>query len=361
MPPAPGRRARAVRDPVPPPVRLKDMSTLHRLALLLALAPAAASCGAEPPPPPAAPIVVEFPQAVAMIAAPPPAEPGPAKIAAPALEDEPIAFHCAGGELLVAGDRPYCVQKAAMSYDESERWCAANGGHLARIGSDEENRALMTALGSPVGFEGGAWFGLVSPAPGRWLWSTGKQVAFTRWAPGEPNNAGGDENCGELYAHSAGWNDLACARRLSYLCESRPARRGATPPKLTCGGKAFRAGGIDYCYEPGQALAWIDAEHACKKQGGTLASFERPEEVDAFVAAINGRLGFDRAWIGFTDEVQQGRWTTVTGHRMRYSHWRPGEPNNAGGHEHCAEWYTADGGWNDIQCEQPHVGICAPR
>ncbi len=334
------------------------------LFLVLLLAPSAAACGAaEPPTPqPPPPVVIDL-RAPAPVEPPRPVERPPLAVAAPpsADEEDPISFHCVGGDLIVAGDRPYCIQKAPTTFHESERWCASKGGHLARIGSDEENRALQAALGSPIGFAGGAWFGLVSPRGRQWLWSTTAPVVFAGWAPGEPNNAGGAENCGEIYARSAQWNDLTCDRSLPYVCESRPPRAGASPPKLRCGGASFRAGGIEYCYEGGARVPWIEAEHACKKQGGELVSFKSQAENDAFRAAIAGRFPFDRAWLGLTDEGHEGRWTTVTGRPMRYAHWRPGEPNNAGGNENCAEWYADDGGWNDIPCDQPHVGICTPR
>jgi len=340
------------------------MMRLRPLAPLLLVA-ATASCGAEP-------LVVESPPPVVVAlelpAAPsetPPrqAERAPLAVAV-TVAAEPVPFHCGGGTLIVAGDRPYCLQTSPATFEGSERWCASNGGHLARIGSDQESQALHLALGSPIGFDGGAWFGLVSPRPGQWLWSTGAPVIVESWGPGEPNNAGGDESCGEVYAHSALWNDLSCARRLPYVCESRPARPGAVPGKLRCQGTSFHAGGrpggIDYCYEPGQSVPWIDAEHACKSAGGTLASLTTPEEIEAFRAAVADRLGADRAWIGFTDEGHEGHWTSVTGRPMTYSHWRAGEPNNAGGRENCAEWYPSDAGWNDVPCELPHVGICTP-
>ncbi len=332
------------------------MKRIPPLALLV-LVVASVSCGGESPAvvSPASVVVVALP--AASEPASPKAEPAPLAVA---VTPEPVPFHCGGGTLIVAGDRPYCIEGAAATFAESEAWCASNGGHLARIESDQESRALQLAVGSPVGFESGAWFGLVSPQPNQWLWSTGAPVVFQSWAPGEPNNRGGAENCGEIYGRSAQWNDLTCALPMPYVCESRPLRRGATPPKLRCGGTSFHAGGIEYCYEPRRAVPWIDAEHACKSAGGTLASLVTREESEAFRAATAARFPFDRAWIGFTDEGHEGRWTTVTGLPTTYQHWRQGEPNNAGGRENCAEWYPSDAGWNDIACEQPHVGICTP-
>jgi hypothetical protein len=311
------------------------------LPLLLA---ALAGCGAEPPiAPPPPPILVDLP---------PPASTATLQVA----EDRPV-FRCPGGELIAAGNRSYCIQKQATSFRDSERWCAANGGHLAMIGSEEESRALKAALGSPVGMDQSVWIGLVEPQEGRWMWSTGAPLGDANWAPGEPNNYGGNENCGELYPSSGEWNDIPCDATRPYLCEKRAGQGGA----LRCTGTSFRAGAIEYCYERGRAVTWDEAERACKAQGGTLASLGTRREIDAFRAAAASRLGSHHAWIGFTDEGHEGRWTTVTGRPIGWSRWRPGEPNNAGGNENCAEWYLEDMGWNDIPCDLAHVGICAPR
>ena len=329
---------------------------------LLALFVFGVGCSATPepaPPPPipsAPPPVVQQPVEVATSApAPPPAKPQRPVIA----EEDPIPFHCAGGEIVVAGDRPYCVQARATSFSESAAWCRSNGGELTTISSAEESRAMQRAFGSPVGVERSLWIGLAEPREGDWRWATGGSVAFTNWAPGEPNNAGGGENCGELHAHSGQWNDMPCDVVMPFLCQARGPTRAAR--KLKCGSEPFDAGGIAYCADLARAGSWSDAETTCKRQGGALASFRSPAELDAYRAATASRLRSDRAWIGFTDEGHEGNWTTTKGRRPAFTGWRAGEPNNAGQGEHCAEWYPADAGWNDIPCDQPHVGLCSPR
>ena len=42
-------------------------------------------------------------------------------------------------------------------------------------------------------------------------------VAYVNWAPGEPNNAGG-EDCTEIY-QTGQWNDLACRHGRAFICE----------------------------------------------------------------------------------------------------------------------------------------------
>lgn len=61
---------------------------------------------------------------------------------------------------------------------------------------------------------------------GRWVFAkrthdghmTKNPVVFTRWAPGEPNNAA-EEDCGEMYSNG-NWNDCRCQARLYIICET---------------------------------------------------------------------------------------------------------------------------------------------
>lgn len=72
----------------------------------------------------------------------------------------------------------------------------------------------------------GSWMGMNDIASeGNFVWVTGEPFVYMNWRGVEPNNSGGNENCG---AHSAAatlwqWNDLDCAggvnMTLAYVCE----------------------------------------------------------------------------------------------------------------------------------------------
>lgn len=56
---------------------------------------------------------------------------------------------------------------------------------------------------------------------GRFVWADGSDNSYTQWAPSEPNNAYGYEDCVETSANSD-WNDYSCtSTRTCYFCFSK--------------------------------------------------------------------------------------------------------------------------------------------
>lgn len=104
-------------------------------------------------------------------------------------------------------------------------------GHLATIGSPEENaavEALRIALTT-----GEVWLGGFQPAGsaepgGGWTWVNGEGTfpgtnggpAYANWAPGEPNNAQGKEQHLAIGLHGPGlWNDEGILGVAGYVIE----------------------------------------------------------------------------------------------------------------------------------------------
>ncbi len=56
-------------------------------------------------------------------------------------------------------------------------------------------------------------------------WSDESAFEYTNWGVGEPNNAGGSEECGEMLmgsvnANNSGkWNDVPCSYTRGYVCK----------------------------------------------------------------------------------------------------------------------------------------------
>lgn len=150
------------------------------------------------------------------------------------------------GLLCNAGEYPYgtaCYSAPGfsrsnlMDYATAVQVCAANGAQVASIHSKDENEFLYELLDKlPFLGPASAWIGLkrtgAGAGPASFAWEDGSAVSYTRWAPGEPNNEEGDEDCAILwgpglknYPEFLGkWNDAPCDEpgRTTVLCKRIP-------------------------------------------------------------------------------------------------------------------------------------------
>uniref|UniRef100_A0A8C7XLE8 C-type lectin domain-containing protein n=1 Tax=Oryzias sinensis TaxID=183150 RepID=A0A8C7XLE8_9TELE len=113
------------------------------------------------------------------------------------------------------------------------------------------------------------------------------------------------------------------------------------------------------CYKLVEELAtWNDAQDACKKQGGNLASIDMSYD-QAFVAGVVLQGKAD-AWIGLRRMVD-GSYSWSDGWPVFFTQWGPGEPTN---HRqegcNCVEMYP-DGRWNDNNCMLKKGFACRHR
>lgn len=115
--------------------------------------------------------------------------------------------------------------------------------------------------------------------------------------------------------------------------------------------KAFN--GHHYLHVGGHTL-WHDAKKACETQGGHLVTITSSAE-NEFVYGLIGSNAL--AWMGCSDEAEEGAWVWVTGEPMTYVHWSPGEPN--GGRRENFMLYRNDGKGEWFNCFDAAVGyVC---
>ncbi|MFN6377817.1 MAG: HYR domain-containing protein, partial [Flavobacteriales bacterium] len=97
------------------------------------------------------------------------------------------------------GQNYYYRSTTAANWGTANTAAQAVGAHLVTVGSAAENAFLAG--------QGLCWMGLTDFASeGNWTWVTGEPVIFTSWAPGEPNNGGG-QNFGLLNWSGVNWDD----------------------------------------------------------------------------------------------------------------------------------------------------------
>ena len=95
------------------------------------------------------------------------------------------------------------------------------GGHLVTINDAAENIWVWDRFGAPHG--GGLFFGFNDfEVEGDWEWSSGEAVTFINWRGGEPNDAGANEDFGELGTGDYMWNDVSPLHSWAALAEIGP-------------------------------------------------------------------------------------------------------------------------------------------
>ena len=110
-----------------------------------------------------------------------------------------------------------------VPWDAAEQQCVAWGGHLASIGSADENSFVngwTAELGLTNGDGQGIWVGGTdAQQDGVFRWVDGSTFSLAGWAPGQPDDGAGTD-CIEKRNDGAGrWYDRHCTDSLRYLCE----------------------------------------------------------------------------------------------------------------------------------------------
>ncbi|CAG9838541.1 unnamed protein product [Diabrotica balteata] len=120
------------------------------------------------------------------------------------------------------------ISKIGVSWIEAVQYCKSNSWQLVKIENKEKNDAIAKFLleRSVVHPGEAVWTSGTKRTNGtKWRWIDGKDVTFTNWNTGEPNNKRGDLSCISVYRSKSGvavWDDVPCeASDVKYypLCE----------------------------------------------------------------------------------------------------------------------------------------------
>jgi hypothetical protein len=119
------------------------------------------------------------------------------------------------------------------TWEEAKANCEKRGGHLVTVDSEEENE-IVTQLLKDGGYRT-AWIGLTDKdQEKKWKWVTQESSSYVNWASGEPNDAGGREDCVEIHSASGRWNDWGMPNNAEqtnpYVCEFGVREK---PPTVT--------------------------------------------------------------------------------------------------------------------------------
>lgn len=132
------------------------------------------------------------------------------------LDDDPMCPPCLTTDAPSGGTLAFCF--TPRNFAAAEFDCVAQGGHLVSIhdaATQSEVRDTAFAVAP-----GNWWIGLTDAAlEGAFVWTDDTPVDHTAWGPGQPDNAGGIENCAHLWDAIGGeWNDIPCTEQMRYVC-----------------------------------------------------------------------------------------------------------------------------------------------
>ena len=122
----------------------------------------------------------------------------------------------------------YRLTPGSQSWQQSQEFCTVWGGNLAIHGVKtliNRKKLIQDFAISNVQF----WIGVDDIATeGNWIWVNGERASSSEliWMRGEPNNEGGNEDCGLVYGYRASSqvgrvNDAICNRSYRGLCEKK--------------------------------------------------------------------------------------------------------------------------------------------
>ncbi len=238
-------------------------------------------------------------------------------------------------------------------HDEPADWtsarkrCIGAGADLASYSNAAESTAVaerLLTLGSA-----GHWIGLSRlPTTNEYTWIGGDPWpenlklwwATTRTAPGDDcvyEIRERDVRIKGLVRPSQ-WPTAPCTEPRGFLCE-RTAWQ--VFPRNHHG---YR---VDH-----RLASWPQAQRRCEKLGGHLVTINDDDEQHFVAALSNGG-----AWIGATDEADEGNYRWVSGERFTYAAFAPGEPDQKT-RSNCLV-LDVDDRWHDRHCEDvSHTAIC---
>eukprot|EP00058_Branchiostoma_floridae_P013879 XP_002599367.1 hypothetical protein BRAFLDRAFT_200104 [Branchiostoma floridae] len=111
------------------------------------------------------------------------------------------------------------------TYSGANATCGEDGGTLA-MPRDAGIDAFLISLHNAVNDKAPCWFGLHDRREeGSFEWVDGSALGtYSSWAPGEPNNLFGKEDCVMYSNPTLGdrWNDAACGHWFPYICQAVP-------------------------------------------------------------------------------------------------------------------------------------------
>ncbi|KAL7841247.1 hypothetical protein SRHO_G00249380 [Serrasalmus rhombeus] len=225
------------------------------------------------------------------------------------------------------GTNQYHFIHKAKSFADAQLYCRNTYSNLATINNMEDMKNLLATVTD--GYLGAAWIGLYQQSTPGWHWSLSMpdfydegEVEYRNWFPGEPNNAGGIEDCGVMDANSQ-FMDIPCTLLRPFICYDAQSTQKYIMIR--------------------SAKTWLGAQSYCRLNHTDLVSVRNIEENLQIQKLL---MANDRAFIGlFKDNFT---WSDNSSLSFRY--WASGHPMKVNASDCCVGLYVTQGKWVCGKC-----------
>jgi cysteine-rich repeat protein len=276
----------------------------------------------------------------------------------------------------------YVAWPGPLNWESARGDCQSRGGDLASLTSMGEDALVKSIAGGTIRY----WLGLYSPpsAPAAFHWVTGEALGYSAFAPGQPDNLGGDEWC-IVYDPLTGWRDVPCGwpstgllpyaglNTAGYVCESGcgngvvESGEDCDPPGSTCtstcrnratctetGGVVSPVSGHCYFTLP-TPLDYATAKTSCPA-GTHLAVLDGPAETTAGLGAASSDAWFALRAASVTASFAWDASTTDVFDPTRYHGFLDPDPDELTPPT-CVRLKIGYA-WADQACSYAHLPLC---
>ncbi|XP_023932410.1 macrophage mannose receptor 1-like [Lingula anatina] len=262
------------------------------------------------------------------------------------------------------GDGCFLLVSEETTWMDARTQCRLKGGDLASVMNERDQAFLTTQSKANASLTNRIyWLGLNDlKRPMTFEWTDGREVTYTNWNKGEPNNnVGVKEDCVTMNADLKGaWNDDSCDSFHMYICQTSlkvvPVSSSVTMlplyPTGCPSGTTAALGSSCYSFVS-MGATWADAERYCQRGGGHLAALKN-FLVQAYFLTKLKQQPSDSYWIGLSNPTGIYRWSENSS--AWYTNWDSSHSGN--GVNRCVTIDKPSAKWKDRDCGTSRTFIC---